>query len=97
VMPAYGREALQRFREEQTRRAVGPEKPPSLLDSIPLNAPIDQPEQVLHCWSEEHRKWMPWGAWLASRPLLHDDAPEPAHEAEPRPEFGNLKPRRKRK
>lgn len=71
----YGRAALEALRERQERQAVEPEKPPALLDTIPLDAPIEQPDVVLHCWSAEQQRWLPWDRWLASRPLLREDAP----------------------
>jgi hypothetical protein len=86
----YGREALRQFREQQARQ---PEQgQPSLLDQIPADAPMD--DAMLTVWNGE--RWVAWDRWLATAPLVREEAPQPSasppmRRAQPsggRPAFG---------
>lgn len=64
VHMGFGLEALRRARQQEER--LGQPEPPLLLEQVPLDAPYDDPEAVLHAWNGE--RWVPWQKWLASAP-----------------------------
>lgn len=68
----YGRDALRRLREQQSQAQQEPERPPSLLEQIPVDAPMD--DATLTVWNGE--RWVAWDTWLATAPLVCDDQPE---------------------
>jgi hypothetical protein len=73
----YGREALRQFREQQARQ---PERgQPSLLDQIPADAPMD--DATLTVWNGE--RWVAWDRWLATAPLVREEALQPSGSASP--------------
>jgi len=70
----YGREALRRFREEQNHAAQEPARPPSLLDRIPPDVPME--DAVLTVWDGE--RFVAYDKWRATAPLVTEERrPEP--------------------
>jgi hypothetical protein len=66
-----GREALRRLREEQAQPKE-PERELSLLDQIPVDAPMD--DATLTVWNGA--RWVAWDKWLATAPLVHEEQPQ---------------------
>ncbi len=66
----YGRDALKRLRQQKTQPKE-PERAPSLLEQIPLDAEFD--EATLTVWNGE--RWVSWDKWLATAPIIRDDGP----------------------
>ncbi len=58
----YSREALRQARERRDSQPEPTEGAPSTSDTVPLDAPYDEPEAPLHAWTGE--KWVPWKKWL---------------------------------
>ncbi len=67
----YGREALRRMREQQEATAQEPDSQPSLLQQIPPDAPMDEPDAVLHVWNGE--RWISWSNWQVAAPVATEE------------------------
>jgi len=61
----YGLEALRRLRERQAAQADHAAPPPSLLEQIPPDAPMDN--AVITVWNGE--RFVAWEKWLATAPV----------------------------
>lgn len=69
--PVYGREALRKFREQQASAQL-PQSQLSLLEEIPLDAPMD--DATITVWNGE--RWIAYDKWLAVRPVATEEKPE---------------------
>jgi hypothetical protein len=71
----YSLEGLRQSRAERGRQhevqAHG-----SLLAQIPADAPYDDPDAVLHVWTDE--KWITYEKWLATAPIQIESVPVPS-------------------
>lgn len=78
----YGREALRQYREQgraaEDRQAGGAD----LLSQIPADAPMD--DATLTVWNGE--RWVAWDKWLATAPIIVEDAPPKESKAAPKKE-----------
>jgi hypothetical protein len=66
----FGLEALRAAREEEARLAAQPGPALSALEQVPLDAPYDDPDAVLHVWNGE--RWVPWEKWRAAAPIARE-------------------------
>ncbi len=65
----YGREALRRLREQQDRKSQGPERRASLLEQVPLDAPMD--DATLTVWNGE--RFVAYDRWRATAPVVTEE------------------------
>jgi hypothetical protein len=76
----YGRDALRRMRERQGQAQKDAANPPSLLEQIPVDAPMD--DTTLTVWNGE--RWVAWDRWLATAPLIRAEQPRETKAEEPK-------------
>ena len=79
-MSIYGLEALRHLRERQQARATSLDRPPSLLEQIPPDAPME--DALITVWNGE--RFIAWEDWLTTAP---------AEVAEPEQEEALVPPR----
>jgi len=65
----YGREALRRLREQQERTVEEPERQSTLLEQVPVDAPMD--DATLTAWNGE--RFVAYDRWLATAPIVHEE------------------------
>jgi hypothetical protein len=78
----YGLDALRRLRERQEAGAENPAPPPSLLEEVPPDAPMD--DAVITVWNGE--RFIAWEKWVATAPV---DVAEPEQDRGAIPEGVN--------
>jgi len=66
---AYGRDALRRFRDHQTRAAQEQERQPSPLEQISPDAQMD--DATITAWTGE--RFMAYQDWMAIRPVAIEE------------------------
>ena len=71
---AYGREALRRFRDQQSQSTKEQDRQPSLLEQIPADAPMD--DATITVWTGE--RFMAYDDWIAVRPITIEENPPEA-------------------
>ena len=69
----YSVEGLRRSREEREQQRAG-QTHGSLLAQVPLDAPFEDPDAVLHVWTG--KQWISYQKWLATAPLMVEQMPE---------------------
>ncbi len=70
----YSLEGLRQDREDRERQREGQAQGSSLAQ-VPLDAPYEDPDAVLHVWTGA--KWIPYEKWLATAPIVVEQIPEP--------------------
>lgn len=78
-MSVYGLDALRRLRERQKALADNPAGQPSLLEEVPIDAPMD--DAVITVWNGE--RFIAWGKWLATASLEVEDPGKGSIETSP--------------
>lgn len=70
----YSLEGLRRSREAREQQR-GCHTEGTLLANVPIDAPYEDPDSVIHVWTGQ--KWVPWATWLATAPLVIEQPPAP--------------------
>ncbi len=77
----YDREALRQYREEQQQAGGRQASGADLLAQIAADAPMD--DATVTVWNGE--RWVAWDTWLATAPIIIEDAPITELKAAPAP------------
>ena len=70
----YSLDGLRRSREERERQREA-QAQGSLLSQVPVDAPYDDPDAVMHVWNG--KKWISYEKWLATAPIESEEIPVP--------------------